>query len=61
MRIERRTFNDLLKKMRVRDALTTHETVRKFGFDKDVVVTLDNGDKIVTSPKRATKFRKFHA
>lgn len=58
MKIERRTFNDLLSKMRVRDALTTHETIHEFGFDQDVEVTLDDGSEIVTSPMQANRIRK---
>ncbi len=61
MKIERRKFPSYLRRMKQRDKAVTMETILKFGFDNDVQVTLDNGDKIITSPRMANRIRKRNA
>ena len=56
MKIERRKFN--LKNLSERDRFLTQETIEKYDFDYDVEITLDNGDKVITSAKMANKLRK---
>ena len=59
MKIERRKFK--LDHLTPRDQNLTWETIEKFDMDNDVEVTLDNGDKIITSPMMANKIRKRDA
>ena len=58
MKIERRRFDHIIHNLRQHDYHTTWDTIEKFDMDNDVEVTLDNGDKIITSPMMANRLRK---
>lgn len=57
MKVEARRF-DHINNLRQHDYNTTWDTIEKFHFDDDVEVTLNNGDKILTSRSMAHRLRK---